>query len=60
MGLTTGFVLLILGVVLILVSLPRRNEDLRPFLRSSFAQALVPALCLGLIAFGIAFILTDL
>ena len=60
MGLTTGFVLLILGVVLILVSLPRRNEDLRPFLRSSFPQALVPALCLGLIAFGIAFILTDL
>jgi hypothetical protein len=58
MGLTGGTVLIALGVALVLLSMPRRGEDTRPFMRSAFAQAVVPALCLGLLTFGVAMIIT--
>ena len=55
MGLTTGIVLLILGIVLVLLSLPRQGQ-IRPWAQTALGQAMVPALCLALIAFGVAFI----
>ncbi len=59
MGLTAGFVLLVLGVGL-MVSLPRKDGSIRPHVRGAFAQAMVPTACLALITFGIAFIITNL
>ena len=56
MGLTTGIALLILGIALVLLSLPRQGQ-IRPWVQSAFGQAIIPALCLALIAFGVAFII---
>jgi hypothetical protein len=58
MGLTGGTVLIALGVAIVLLSMPRRGEDARPFMRGPFATALVPAMCLGLLTFGIAMIIS--
>ena len=54
MGLTGGIALLILGIVLTLLSLPRQGQ-MR--VQSAFGQAVVPVLCLGLMAIGVAFII---
>ena len=60
MGLTGGAVLIALGVAIILLSMPRRGEDARPFMQGPFATALVPALCLGLLTFGVAIVISSL
>jgi len=60
MGATSGLVLFGLGLALIAGAVPRRGEDTRPFLRSAFAQALYPSVCLALLAMGAAFVVTDL
>lgn len=60
MGLTGGFVLLGVGLALILLGRPRNGEDIRPFLRSSPAQVLYPALCLVFLSVGAAVVLTHL
>ena len=56
MGLTGGIALLILGIVLTLLSLPRQGQ-MRPWVQSSFGQAIVPVLCLGLMTLGVAFVI---
>ena len=60
MGLTGGAILIALGVALVLLSMPRRGEDVRPFVRGAFAFSLIPAVCLALITFGVALIITNL
>ena len=55
-----GLILLVLGVGLVLVSLPRKDGSLRPLVRGPFGQALVPTACLALITFGIAAIISNL
>jgi hypothetical protein len=60
MGLTTGLVLLGLGIVIIVFGIPRGGEDLRPFLRSPIAQVLHPSACLVLVSMGAAMIITNL
>jgi hypothetical protein len=59
MGLATGIVLLILGVALVLISLPRQGE-VRPWVRSPIGWAFVPAICLALLAFGVALVVFNL
>ena len=59
MGLTGGTVLIALGVALVLLSMPRRGEAERPFMRSPFAVAFVPTVSLALLTFGIAAIITS-
>ncbi len=60
MGLTAGLMLIALGALMVALGRPRRGEDLRPFLRSSFAQVFYPSLCLVLLSMGAAFTLTSL
>jgi hypothetical protein len=60
MWFTGGAVLIALGVAIVLLSMPRRGEDARPFMRSPLATALVPVVCLGLLTFGVAIIITFL
>ena len=60
MGVTGGLVLLGTGVALVLLGLPRRREELRPFLRSTLAFALYPAVCLVFLAMGVAVVITNL
>jgi hypothetical protein len=60
MGLATGLGLLAIGLVLVLVALPRRGEDMRPWLRSSLAQVAYPSICLVFIAMGAATTATNI
>jgi hypothetical protein len=60
MGLIGGLVLIALGVALVLLGIPRRGEDLRPFLRPSLAFAVYPAVCLLFLAMGMAVVVTNL
>ena len=55
MGLTTGLILVGAGFGLVLIGVPRRGEDMRPFLAGPFMQVGYPSLCLTLIAIGAAF-----
>ena len=59
MGLTGGTVLIALGVAIVLLSMPRRGEDVRPFMRSTFAKALIPTVSLAFLTFGLAIIITS-
>ena len=59
MGRTGGAVLVALGVAIILLSMPRRGEDVRPFMRGAFATAFVPTVSLALMTFGVAMIITS-
>jgi hypothetical protein len=60
MGLTGGFILVGIGLALVLIGLPRRGEDRRPFLRSPLAQVLYPAVCLVFLSMGAAVVFTQL
>jgi hypothetical protein len=60
MGLISGLVLIGAGILLVLLGLPRRGEDLRPFLRTPFAQVIYPSICLLLLSMGAALTLTSL
>jgi hypothetical protein len=53
MGLTFGWVSLGLGIALVLVGMPRRDEECRPFLRGSLMPIVYPSLCLLLISAGL-------
>ena len=44
---------------MVLLSMPRRGEDVRPFMRGAFARALVPTVSLALMTFGVAMIITS-
>ena len=55
MDLTTGLFLVGAGLGLVLFAVPRRGEDMRPFLAGPFMQVGSPSLCLTLIAIGAAF-----
>ena len=59
MGLTGGTVLIALGVAMILLSMPRRGEAERPFMRSPFAVAFIPTVSLALMTFGVAMVITS-
>jgi hypothetical protein len=59
MGLPGGAVLIALGVAMVLLSMPRRGEDARPFMRNAFAVAFVPTVSLALMTFGVAMIITS-
>jgi hypothetical protein len=60
MGLIGGIVLLAVGIGLVILALPRRGEDIRPFLKFPLAQVLYPSICLVLLSMGAAVILTNL
>jgi hypothetical protein len=60
MAFTSGIVLLVSGILLVLVAIPRRREDIRPWLQSPLAQVVYPSLCLVLIAMGAATLITNL
>ena len=53
MGLTFGWVSLGLGIALVLVGMPRKDEECRPFLRGSLMPIVYPSLCLVLISVGL-------
>jgi hypothetical protein len=53
-GVTLGVVLFGTGIVLVLLGIPRRGEDVRPFLRHPVMPILYPSICLVLIAMGLA------
>lgn len=57
---TTGLVLLGPGDLRVALGIPRGEENLRPFLRSPFAQAICPSACLALLATGAAVALSNL
>jgi hypothetical protein len=59
MGLTGGTVLIALGVAMILLSMPRRGEAERPFMRNAFAVAFIPTVSLALMTFGVAMVITS-
>ena len=59
MGLAIGLVLFILGVALVLISRPRQGV-VRPWVRSPAGWAFIPAICLALLAFGVALIVVNL
>jgi hypothetical protein len=52
MDLTTGLFLVGAGLGLVLFAVPRRGEDMRPFLAGPFTRVAYPSLCLALIALG--------
>jgi hypothetical protein len=60
MGLTSGLILLAIGLGLFVFAIPRGAQEIRPFLRGGLVEVAYPALCLVLIAFGAAFIITSL
>jgi hypothetical protein len=60
MGLIGGIALLVFGVGLVIVALPRGGEDVRPFLKSPLAQVVYPSVCLVLLSMGTAVVLTNL
>ena len=55
MGLTAGVILVTAGFGLVLIGVPRRGEDLRPFLAGPLRRVAYPSLCLTLIALGAAY-----
>ena len=57
MDLTTGLFLVGAGLGLVLFAVPRRGEDMRPFLAGPLMREAYPSLCLMLIALGAAFTL---
>jgi hypothetical protein len=48
-----GWVSLGLGMILVLVGMPRRDEECRPYLRGSLMPLVYPPLCLVLISSGL-------
>lgn len=57
LGLTAGLILVGAGFGLVLIGVPRRGEDMRPFLAGLFMRVAYPSLCLTLIALGAAYTL---
>jgi len=57
MGLTAGLILVGAGFGLVLIGVPRRGEDMLPFLAGPLMRVAYPSLCLTLIALGAAFTL---
>jgi hypothetical protein len=55
MGLTAGLILVVAGFGLVLFAIPRRGEDMRPFLADPLMRAAYSSLCLMLIALGASF-----
>lgn len=60
MNLTIGIVMLAIGLGMILLGLPRKGEDKRPFMRSHLVFAVYPALILVFLSTGILTIVTNL
>ena len=52
MNVTIGIVILCIGLGVILLGRPSKGEDMRPFLRSSLASAVYPAIILVFLAIG--------
>jgi hypothetical protein len=57
MGLTASLILVAAGFGLVLIGVPRRGEDLHPFLMGPATRVAYPSLCLTLIALGAAYML---
>ncbi len=60
MNLTIGIVMLAIGLGMIFLGLPRKGEDMRPFMQSRLAFALYPALILVFLAMGTMTIVMNL
>jgi hypothetical protein len=60
MNLTIGIAMLGIGLAMILLGLPRKGEDKRPFMHSHFIFATYPALILVFIAMGTLTIVMNL
>jgi hypothetical protein len=59
MNAALGGIFLSVGVLLVVVALPRGGEA-RSFLRGDFGAMLYPVLCLGLIVVGVALLVSSL
>ena len=60
MNVTIGIVMLCIGLGMILLGRPRKGEDMRPFLRSSLASVVYPAIILVLPAIGVLTIVMNI
>ncbi len=60
MNLTIGIVLLTIGIGMIVLGLPRKGEDIRPFMTSRLVSAVYPALILVFLAMGILTIVMNI
>ncbi len=55
-----GWVSLGLGIGLVCLGMPRRDEACRPFLRGALMPVFYPSLCLVLISFGLVMLTANL
>lgn len=53
-----GIALVVLGVVLVVVALPRQGVA-RPFMRGAFVELMYPVLCLTVLVTGVAMVITS-
>jgi len=60
MNITIGIAMLVIGIGMILLGMPRKGEDRRPFLHSHLAYAVYPALILVFLSMGILTIVMNI
>ncbi len=60
MNITIGIVMLVIGIGMILLGMPRSGEDRRPFLHSPFVYAIYPSIILIFLPIGLLTVLTNL
>jgi hypothetical protein len=60
MYVAAGIVMLCIAIAMLLLGRPRKGEDTRPFMRSSFVYATYPAIILVFIAMGTLSIVMNL